>query len=110
MTRRTKQTRPHRLASRLLLAGSTAARLAQRMLVLGRKALSEGVERAGDLLRRLKQGQVPDVAKHLQNGARDPGQKLALKGLDGVNLVVLARNHPGRHIDVTNRLGNVLKA
>ena len=80
------------------------------MLVIGLKAPSKGIEMAGDLLRRLKQGQVPDVGEHLQNGAGDPGQKLALKALDGVDLVVLARNHKGRRVDVTNRLGNVLEA
>ena len=66
------------------------------MLVIGLKTPSKGIEMASDLLRRLKQGQVPDVGKHLQNGAGDPGQKLALKALDGVDLVVLARNHKRR--------------
>jgi hypothetical protein len=65
---------------------------------------------AGDLVRRLKQRQVPDVREYLQNGAADPWQKFALKALDGVDLVVLARNHEGRRVDVTNRVGDILKA
>src|SRR5271163_3592192 len=84
--------------------------LALEGLVPGLEVLSKGVEMAGDLLRRLKRGQVPDVRKHLQNGPGDPGQKLALKVLDGVDLVILARNHEGRRVDVTNRVGDVLEA
>src|SRR5271154_5981270 len=65
---------------------------------------------AGDLLRRLEQGQVPDVRNHLQHGARNSGQKLALKALDWVDLVMLARDHEGWRVDVTDRVGDVLKA
>jgi len=63
--------------------------LALEGLAPGLKVLSKGVEMAGDFRRSLKQGQVPDLRNHLHNGAGDPGQKLALKVLDGVDLVLL---------------------
>ena len=76
----------------------------------GLEVLSKSVEMAGDLLRRLEKGQVPDVRNHLQHGARNPWQKLAFKVLDCVDLVMLARDHEGWRVDVTDRLSDVLKA
>jgi hypothetical protein len=53
---------------------------------------------------------MPDVREHLKNGARDSRQEFAFEGFDGVDLVLIARNHQRRHVDLPNCAGDVFEA